>query len=158
MIEKKFEQLEKWQQDLLLKAEGIMENAYNVYSNYHVGCAILAKDIKMFLGTFAENSSYGATICAERAALLNANTNGERILKAIAVIGRHKNFDSLDPVTPCGLCRQFISEFAHISDYDIELICSNTKKDKIYLTTINELLPYAFGPKDLNMDLSKFRR
>lgn len=157
MNEKNFEQLQTWQQQLLLQAESVMKNAYNLYSHFYVGSAVLSFDGNIYLGTFAENTSQGGTICAERAAILAANTNKERRYKAIAVIGAGETFDCIDPVTPCGICRQFIYDFAQIAEHNIEIICSNTKKDKIILTTINELLPHAFGPKDLNHDLERFR-
>jgi cytidine deaminase len=135
-----------------------MKNAYNLYSHFYVGAAVLTIEDKVYLGTFAENSSQGGTICAERAAILAANTNRERMYKAIAVIGAGEAFDCSDPITPCGMCRQFIYDFSQIAERDIEIICSNTKMDKVYLTTINELLPYAFGPKDVKQDLERFRK
>lgn len=157
MNEVRFDELQNWQQSLLLQAESIMKNAYNLYSHFYVGSAVLTSKDTVYLGTFAENSSQGGTICAERAAILAANTNKERMYKAIAVIGAGEAFDCHDPITPCGMCRQFIYDFSQIAEYDIEIICSNTKKDKIYITTINELLPYAFGPKDVQLDLERFR-
>ncbi len=145
------------QRDLLLAAESVMKNAYNPVSRYYVGAAVLTKYGNMFKGTFMENSSLGLTICAEPAAIMTANSVGQRIFRSIAVIGAGMDFESKEPVTPCGRCRQIISDFAQLAEYDIELICSNTRKDKIFLTTISELLPYAFGPKDLNLDISRFR-
>lgn len=154
----KFKDLEPWQQKLLLKAEAVMRNAYNVTSHYYVGAAVLTKKGKVYQGTFAENASLGLTVCAEVAAILAANTAGERTFKAIAIIGAHENFTSKEPVTPCGRCRQWISEFAQLADYDIEVISANTKKDKIYVSVISELLPVAFGPKDLGINVRKFRK
>ena len=152
-----FAKLKKEQQELLKKAETVMKNAYNPMSHYFVGAAILTKKNNIYVGTFAENSSMGGTICAERAAVLAANSCGERVFKTIAVIGAHEEFASKEPVTPCGMCRQVISDFAQIGGKDIEIICANTKKNKIYLTSIKELLPVAFGPKDLKINVSKYR-
>ena len=153
-----FENLNEVQKQLLLKAESVMKNAYNLYSHYYVGAAVLTKNGKTYLGTFAENSSQGSTICAERAAILAANTNGEKFYKSIAVIGGHEEFNATEPVTPCGICRQFINDFAEIGETDVEIICSNTAKDKIYITSIKELLPLPFGPKDVGQDLERFRK
>ena len=155
---KKYEELEKWQQRLLQEAESVMKNAYNLYSHFYVGAAILTKKENIYKGTFAENSSQGMTICAEPAAILTANTNGERKYKAIAIIGGGETFDSESPITPCGRCRQIIYDFSQISDYNIQIICSNTKKDKIILTNIKELLPLPFGPKDVGIDLTRFKK
>jgi cytidine deaminase len=155
---KTFEELEDWQKDLINKAESVMKNAYNLYSHFYVGAALLTDDNEVFLGTFAENASQGMTICAERAAILSANTQGKRYYKAIAVIGGSETADSENPITPCGACRQFIYDFAQIADKDITIICSNTKKDKILITSIKELLPHPFGPKDVGQDLERFRK
>lgn len=125
MKETTFKKLEAWQKDLVLKAEGVMRRAYNLYSHFCVGAALLTNSGKIYLGTFAENSSQGGTICAERAAVLAANTDGERYYKAIAIIGAGETFDCKEPVTPCGECRQFISDFAQIAEHDIIIICSN---------------------------------
>ncbi len=158
MKETTFNKLENWQKDLILKAESVMRRSYNLYSHFCVGAAVLSNSGKIYLGTFAENSSQGGTICAERAAILAANTDGERYYKAIAVIGAGETFDCKEPVTPCGECRQFMNDFAQIAQQDIMLICSNTKKDKIFITSIKELLPVPFGPDDSGQDVSRFRK
>lgn len=153
-----FDKLKDYQKELIEKAESVMKNAYNLYSHFYVGAAVLFDSGSVYLGTFAENSSQGGTICAERAAILAANTAGERNIKAVAVIGGAEGFDAEEPVAPCGMCRQFIYDFSQIADNDVEIICSNTKKDKIFLTSISELLPVPFGPKDVGQDLSRFRK
>jgi cytidine deaminase len=152
-----WEKITKKEQELIKKAEEVMKNAYNPMSHYFVGAAVLTKEGNIYVGTFAENSSLGGTICAERAAILNANSHGERVFKTIVVIGAHEDFIAKEPVTPCGLCRQVISDFAQIGGKDIAIMCVNTKKNKIYKTSINELLPLAFGPKDLHMDVQKYQ-
>lgn len=157
MTIKTFGELELWQKELLDRAAAVMENAYNLASNFYVGSAVLTKDGKIFAGANTENSSYGKTVCAETAAVVAANASGQRQFKAIALIGRGQTFDCSEPITPCGGCRQVINDFAEISNFNIEIICSNTKKDRIILTSINELYPLPFGPKNLNADLSRFR-
>jgi len=158
MLETKFENLDPWQQELLRRAEGVMKNAYNLYSHFYVGAALLTMKGNIYVGTFAENSSQGMTICAEPAAVLAANTNGERMYKAIAVIGAGETFNAPEPITPCGRCRQILYDFSQIGQHDIEVISSNTKMDKILIAGINELLPRAFGPKDVGLDLERFRK
>lgn len=155
---KTFEELEDWQKDLLNKAEAVMKNTYNLYTHFYVGAALLTDDGEIFSATFAENSCPSMTVCAERAAILSANTKGKRYYKAMAIIGGAEEFDAEEPTTPCGACRQFIYDFAQIAEKDIMLICSNTKKDKILITSINELLPHPFGPNDTGQDLSRFRK
>lgn len=152
-----FTKLKPYQKELLNQAESVMKNAYNLMSHFYVGAALKTQTGKIFKGTFAENSSSGLTICAEVAAVLAANTQRERFYKSIAIIGAGETFDCKEPVTPCGRCRQFIYDFAQISDFDIEIICSNTKKDKVIITSIKELLPLPFGPKDVCEDITRFQ-
>lgn len=148
-----YKDLSKEEQKLLEAAAKVMENSYNPYSHFHVGSALLAKDGSVITGTNFENAAYGSTICAERTAIFKANADGKRKFTTIAIIGRGHDFDVDEPVAPCGACRQVIFEASQISDENIKVIMSNTKKTKIYISTIQELLPLAFGPKDLGIEL-----
>jgi cytidine deaminase len=89
--------------ELIALAMGARERAYAPYSHYFVGAAVLAEDGSVTLGCNVENASYPATICAERVALTGAVAQGKRKLKAIAVVTR-------DGGSPCGICRQVMSE------------------------------------------------
>jgi cytidine deaminase len=148
-----YKELESWQQQLIDKAEAVMANSYNPYSKFAVGAAVLTSDGEIIVGTNFENASYGTTICAERAAIIRANSEGKRKIKAIAIIGRGKDFETTEPVAPCGSCRQVIYEASQIANNDVMVIMSNSKKDKIIVSWISELLPLAFGPKDLGIVL-----
>lgn len=124
---------------LINKAVEAKKMAHPPYSNFHVGAALLTADGKIYSGCNVENSTYGLSICAERTAIFKAMSEGERIFSAIAIAG-----DSPDFIYPCGACRQII--FDHCGEIDI--ICTNSKEEyKIYKTS--ELLPFAFGDKDL---------
>ncbi len=81
-------------------------NAYAPFSHYRVGAALLTKGGKIYTGVNIENSSFGATICAERTAFVKAISEGERKFEAIAIYG------SDSEAVPCGICRQFMFEFA----------------------------------------------
>lgn len=143
---------------LLREAENVMHTAYNPYSNFFVGAALLYPD-----GTIAasasntENAAFGSTICAERNALGAANAKGKREYAAIAIIGKGKDFDTTGVVSPCGSCRQSIYEVKDVSGIRLDVIMSNTKKDKIVIATIDDPLPMAFGPSSLGIDVSRFR-
>lgn len=152
-----YNELTDIQKKLLNAADEAKENSYSPYLKFMVGAAILTTDGEIITGTNDENAS-GASTCAERSAIVRANTMGKRMYQTIAVIARKEIGDAEEPTAPCGKCRQMIFEASQIADIDIELILSNTKKDKIILTTISELLPLAFGPKDLGVDVSKYRR
>jgi cytidine deaminase len=109
--------------------------ALPTYSNFHVGSALLAKNGKVYLGANIENSSYGLTICAERAAAFNAVLEGERDFEAIAVAG-----DSDEYISPCGACRQVLME---LCGKDLKVFMVNNKGE-FKESILEELLPYSF--------------
>jgi len=115
------------------------KNALPTYSNFFVGAALLADNSKVYTGCNVESSSYGLTICAERNAVFKAISEGEREFKAIAVAG-----DTEDFISPCGACRQVISDLCG----EIDVILVNGDGNYIVKKT-SELLPFAFGNKDL---------
>jgi cytidine deaminase len=156
MQEIKYEDLDATQKNLLSEAEKVMETAYNPYSKFYVGVALLSKDDQIVTGSNVESASYGSSICAERAALLRANAKGIRSFKKVALIGRGEDFNTKEVTAPCGECRQALFEFAQLTGIDFEIILSTTKKDKIIIATIKELLPLAFGPRDLEVDVKKY--
>ena len=92
--------------ELLAAARRAARNAYNPYSRFAVGAAVLSSDGTIFAGTNVENASFGLAVCAERVALFSAVAAGHRQFSALAVAGTGNR-----PVTPCGACRQVLSEF-----------------------------------------------
>ena len=124
---------------LVKEAEKARKKAYTPYSKFKVGAAVLSVDGKIFSGCNIENASFGLAVCAERVAIFKAISEGSTKFKAIAVIG-----DTDKPCSPCGACRQVISEFGE----DIPLIMANLKGD-VKIKKIKELLPGAFGKNDL---------
>ena len=120
--------------DLIEKAIEAKEMAYAPYSNFKVGAALLTTSGKIFFGCNIENSSYGATICAERVAIVKAVSEGYLKFTKIAIIA-----DTDEIIRPCGICLQFIAEFG----IDIEILMSN--KSKIYEKSyLKNLLPKIF--------------
>lgn len=121
-----------------------LKNAYAPYSNFHVACLIITTDDTYIYGVNVENASYGATICAERSALTTFATQGYRMgdIKELYITSQ---MDEITP--PCGVCRQFMTEFVD-SNTKIIMTCV-TEKYKI--TNIDELVPYSFTKKDLNV-------
>ena len=118
---------------LFIIAREMMENAYAPFSGYHVGAALLGKDGRVYTGVNVENSSYGGTICAERTACVKAVSEGCRAFEAIAIAT--KDGDGF----PCGICRQFLYEFAP----DLVIILGKDEENlKTY--TLRELLPEGF--------------
>ena len=117
-------------------------NAYVPYSKFRVGAAILLKNGEIINGCNVENSSYGLCNCAERTTLFTAYAKGYRkddIVKMIVLANTDR------PCSPCGACRQVMSE---LLNPDVEVILTNIKKD-VKVMTVSELLPYAFTEEDL---------
>ena len=119
--------------ELFRMAVKASENAYVPFSNFHVGAALLAKDGQIFTGCNIENSSYGATICAERTAMVKAVSEGVREFEAIAIAGNGGTS------WPCGICRQFMYEFSE----DMRVI-SGENEDELKSYRLNELLLEGF--------------
>jgi len=93
--------------NLIQAASDARMQAYAPYSRFAVGAAVQCKSGAIFVGSNIENISCGLTICAERVAMCSAVAAGEREFAAIAVVA-----DTIQPIVPCGACRQFLAEFA----------------------------------------------
>jgi cytidine deaminase len=126
--------------ELIRIASDMRGMAYAPYSNYYVGAAILTDSGRVYSGCNVENASYGATVCAERTAALKAVSEGDRQFSALAVAV------SGDSGYPCGICRQFLSEF--ITE-DIEVILIN-KDDAVTIDSFNRIFPSGFSSKDMD--------
>lgn len=121
--------------DMVDKAIEARERAYAPYSMFKVGAALIDDAGNTYIGANIENGSYGLTNCAERTAIFTAKTAGMKKINVIAIVA-----DTSGPVSPCGACRQVISEF---SDEKTVIILANLKKEYKVLD-IDELLPYRF--------------
>ncbi|MBQ6920602.1 MAG: cytidine deaminase [Bacilli bacterium] len=127
---------------LIIKAKEARSLSYSPYSHFAVGAAVLTKDGKVFVGANIENSSYPLCMCAERNALYNAMLNGYKKEDLVALA---LSADTDEPCSPCGACRQVISE---LFPKNAPIYMSNLKGDEKE-TTIEELLPFAFSGDDL---------
>lgn len=125
--------------ELAIKA---MDLSYSPYSNFKVGAAILTKTGEFYLGANIENSSYPVSMCAERNAIYNAMMHGKtkNDFVALAIVAKCDR-----PVSPCGACRQAISE---LYPEDAPIYLGNTE-GVIKETNAKELLPYAFEKEDM---------
>ncbi|HOJ45322.1 MAG TPA: cytidine deaminase [Bacilli bacterium] len=128
--------------DLIIEAGVARDRAYAPYSKFKVGAAVFTKDGKVFHGANIENASYGLSMCAERNALYHAMMNGYKKddFVGLAVIG-----DTKKPVSPCGACRQVISE---LFPRDGVILLANLKGDVVE-RSVDSLLPEAFDKQDL---------
>lgn len=127
------------QRDKLISlAQEVRKNAYAPYSNYAVGSALLTDSGAFYEGANVENAAYSTSICAERSAIFNAVSNGERKIVALAVVTHNAG-------SPCGACRQVLSEFGE----DVLVLVVNEKGEVILETSLRDFLPHSFGPEDL---------
>lgn len=120
---------------LIQSAKDVMEKAYCPYSQFKVGAAILGDNQKIYTGCNVENSSLGATICAERGAMMKAVSDGCIRIKTVAIVS-----SSGKKTYPCGICRQFLGEFA---DENTVVILSDD--EGIYEIPFFELMPELFS-------------
>ena len=120
---------------LISYAKKAMGNAYSPYSGFSVGAAILTTEGEVFTGCNVENASFGATICAERCAVMKAVSEGYTSFEKIAIVSSEN-----DLTYPCGICRQFLSEFM---EDGIVVVQDKTGNIKEY--SLNELIPFAFN-------------
>lgn len=134
--------------ELIRAAFAARKFAYTPYSHFRVGAALLARDGKVFTGCNIENAGYTPTNCAERTALFKAVSEGETRFSAIAIVGSLEGKTNELVTGPCGVCRQALYEFGGPS---LIVIMARSEDDYIE-TTLGELLPYGFGPKNLEMD------
>jgi cytidine deaminase len=124
---------------LVDSAACIREKAYSPYSDFCVGAALLCADGEIFAGVNIENSSYGGTICAERSAFCAAISEGKRDFVAIAIVGGKRGEDISGICPPCGICRQFMSEFC---TPDLQVLLYDGQA--VVESTLGALLPEAF--------------
>ena len=129
---------------LVERAVAARERAYSPYSSFCVGAALLCADGSVYEGANIENSSYGATNCAERTAFFTAIMEGKREFTAIAIVGSKRGDDISSYCAPCGICRQVMAEFCRS---DFEVLLFDGKNIKTY--TLANILPEAFDKGNL---------
>ena len=120
------------------------EMAYAPYSRYRVGAALMTKEGKVYTGCNVENASYSPTNCAERTAFFKAVSEGDREFSAIAIVGGREGEELSKNCTPCGVCRQVMTEFC---DKDFKVILGTPDEYKVY--TLPEVMPLSFTATEL---------
>ncbi len=131
--------MEKIYSELLEKAKNASKNAYVPYSGFPVGASILYESGKTYQGCNVENASYGLSLCAERNAISNAISEGEKTkIKLIAIYSPKQKM-----CMPCGACRQWIYEFSS-SDGETKIILEG-KNESLKVLELNEIFPYGFN-------------
>ncbi len=123
----------------IAEAMRVRLNAYAPYSKFLVGAVLVDTDGNMYAGCNVENASYGLTNCAERAAVAAATVAGRRDIVLCVVVT-----DTPRAASPCGACRQVLSE----CNPTMQVLCTTPHRDD-HWSSLDELLPRAFGPNDL---------
>ena len=129
---------------LIEAAISVRQNAYAPYSNFKVGAALYDEAGELHLGCNVENASYPNGVCAETAAICNMVAAGGKQCVDIVVVGTGEV-----PITPCGLCRQVLSEF---SEPHANVYCCTPDKKTVQVFEMSELLPFKFSSDDLSAD------
>ncbi len=134
-------------QELLREARLAQKKSHSPYSGFKIGAAVLTDQGDIYSGANVENSSYGATVCAERVAIWSAVTDSlsktkskKKFLDVICVVSSSK-----EAWPPCGMCRQVISEFAHANT----LVLTQGLSGKVKSYKFSELFPESFGAEFL---------
>ena len=156
MIESSYSKLTTEKRSLIDAAIAVCLHSYNPYSGFSVGAALLAASGEVVSGTNIENAAYGSTICAERSALAAATAQGLRSLRTIAITGHDATGPQATIVSPCGACRQMLFEASQVAGCDLEILLAASDRSRVTITSISELLPLGFGPKQLGIDISRY--
>lgn len=132
------------EREMIQEAKKAREKSYAPYSRFHVGAYLETKSGKYYAGCNIENSSYGATNCAERTAFFKAVSEGETEFTRIAIVGAAEE-GKWESCPPCGICLQVMMEFCNPNTF--EIIIGTEENPETYL--LIDLLPKGFGPDNL---------
>ncbi|KAH8269746.1 hypothetical protein KR018_009816 [Drosophila ironensis] len=138
---REFDSLDPSVQELILAATQARKQAYCPYSNFAVGAALRTSDGTIYTGCNIENGAYATCICAERTAAVKAISEGKRDFVACAVVAQQEEGFT----TPCGVCRQFLSEFVNGKDIPLYAAKPITEPLRVLCTSVLQLLPNSFS-------------
>lgn len=143
-------ELSSSEQDLLQKARKAGSSAYAPYSNFHVGAALLLENGVIVTGNNQENVAYPSGLCAERVAMYYAGAQYPDVaIKTIAITCKSKSFHVGEPLSPCGGCRQAMSEYEMRHKSNIRVILMGETGTIRVVDSIADLLPFMFKAEKL---------
>ena len=139
------ESLEHDDRELMRRAVEAAGGAYAPYSGFHVGAALRLKDGTVVVGSNQENMAYPSGLCAERTALFAASAQRPdcRDYEALAIVGRNAE-GKLCEASPCGACRQVLSEYEHLQGHPLRVICYLEGGRVRMFGSVADLLPFSF--------------
>ena len=131
---------------LIDEAKNALNFSYSPYSNFKVGAVALLDDGRIIMGSNQENSSFGVTMCAERVLLANYSTLAQKN-KIVAIAVTYKSKGNLDnmPITPCGICRQVLSEVEMVHGSSIRIILFGQSGEIWEFDNASSMLPLVFN-------------
>ncbi len=146
------DELSDSEKELFNRAVSASEDAYAPYSKFKVGCALLLENGAIILGNNQENAAYPLGLCAERVAFFNAGANqkGQKI-KMAAIYAESELFEVKEAITPCGACRQAMSEYENIQNSSIRLLMGGQSGNILRFNSVEGLLPLQFGRTSLHI-------
>tara|TARA_B000000565_G_C23756781_1_gene366791 strand:- start:97 stop:585 length:489 start_codon:yes stop_codon:yes gene_type:complete len=140
-----FDLLTNSDKTLVLKAKSMLKSAYAPYSGFLVGAAVHLENGEIITGNNQENVAYPSGMCAERVAIFYAKSQFPNTkINSIAVSAISKNFLIEDVVSPCGSCRQVISEYEVKQNENIRILLHQSDDSVIIIKSISDLLPLMF--------------
>lgn len=144
------EQVENQDRVIMLEARKALVNAYAPYSGFSVSAALLFENGSMIAGTNQENAAYGLCICAEQNVLSTAGSNFKDLaIEAIAITAKSEEKMIRAPISPCGACRQAISEHEDRHGHPIRVLLQGQEGEVYVFKSIKDLLPLSFSQHDL---------
>ena len=140
----RFDELTNDEQQLVRKAMDATDNSYSPYSKFRVGAAIRLADGREIIGANQENAAFPVTLCAERTAIFAAQAQyPDQPIVALAIAARNENGFTVDPVSPCGSCRQVILEIEQRYHQSVKIYLYGTRGVYV-INTVRDLLPLCF--------------
>ena len=147
------QELSQIEQELLKKAREASDLAYATYSNFYVGAALLLENGVIVSGNNQENVAYPSGLCAERVAIYAAGAQYPNVaIKTIVITCKSKHFKVAEPLSPCGACRQAMSEYETRHNQNIRTILAGETGKIRVMDSIADLLPFMFKAEELKND------
>lgn len=149
-IYQSIEELNIEDKHLFEKALAAAYSAYAPYSGFNVGAAILLDNGQIVTGNNQENAAYPSGLCAERVAMFAASSQfPNAIMTTIAITAFSEKFEITFPITPCGSCRQVMSEYETKQKEPMKVILMGAKNNIQIIHNISDLLPFMFHADEL---------
>jgi cytidine deaminase len=146
------DELSASEKTLFAKAKEVSKNAYAPYSKFLVGCALELENGQIITGNNQENAAYPLGLCAERVAFFNAGANFKHVkIKSAAIYAESELFTVDQPVSPCGACRQAMSEYEKNQGTAISIIMGAQAGPIVRIGAVSDLLPLLFSKTSLNL-------